>query len=225
MFHRSMLALVSLLLALPMLGSCTTRYQDLLRDRDADIRELNGRIAQLRAANEDLERREASARGEADELRRQMEGMPKGQPADASLSDLRRELDGADVRYVRGRISIGIEDSVTFDSGSVALKGSSHRILQKIAGVLKSRYSDHRIYVEGHTDTDPIQKTKDRYRNNRHLSTERADAVVRYLIEQGVPERRLVVVGFGQYDPKRPGGDAGSKANNRRCEIVVGERM
>lgn len=219
MQFRTILALFSMFLVLPLFGGCTTRYQDLLRDRDAQIRELNGRVAQLKAENEDLERREGVARSEADEMRR-LAAQPKAQP-ESGLDDLKRELDGADVRYVRGRISIGIQDSVTFDSGSVSLKDSSHRILDKIASVLTGKFGDHRIYVEGHTDTDPISKTKDKYRSNRHLSVERADAVARYLIQQGVPERRIVVVGFGQFDPK-PGGN---KANNRRCEIVVAEKL
>jgi len=215
---RSFLALVTVLSALPLSG-CASRYQDLLRDRDQQIRELQGSVAQLKAANEDLERQKATVAEEA------KKGDAKAQPAanDSSLGDLRRELDGTDVRYVRGRISIGIEDAVTFDSGSVALKDSSHKILQKVANVLRSKYPDSRIYVEGHTDSDPIQKTKDKYRSNRHLSAERADSVASYLIEHGVPEQRIVVVGFGQYDPKVQG--TGSKARNRRVEIVVGERM
>lgn len=219
MKFRSILALGTLLSALPFSGGCTTRYQDLLRDRDAQIRELHGNVAQLKATNEDLERQAASAR----DASKAQPADAKAQPNDASLGELRRELDGTDVRYVRGRISIGIEDSVTFDSGSVALKDGSHKILQKVAGVLRSKYPDNRIYIEGHTDSDPIQKTKDKYRNNRHLSVERADAVAGYLTQHGVPEQRIVVVGFGQYDPRVQG--ASGKAKNRRVEIVVGERM
>jgi flagellar motor protein MotB len=215
---RTFVVLVTVLSALPLSG-CASRYQDLLKDRDQQIRELQGNVAQLKAANEDLERQKSAAAAEAPK------NDAKAQPAanDSQLGELRRELDGTDVRYVRGHISIGIEDSVTFDSGSVALKDSSHKILQKVASVLRSKYPENRIYVEGHTDSDPIQKTKDKYRSNRHLSAERADAVAAYLIEHGVPEQRIVVVGFGQYDPKVQG--AGSKARNRRVEIVVGERM
>ena len=219
MKFRTFIVLVTVLSALPLSG-CASRYQDLLRDRDQQIRELQGSVAQLKAANEDLERQKATTAEQTPK-----NDNAKAQPAasDSALGDLRRELDGTDVRYVRGHISIGIEDSVTFDSGSVALKEGSHKILQKVASVLRAKYPDNRIYVEGHTDSDPIQKTKDKYRSNRHLSAERADAVASYLIEHGVPEQRIVVVGFGQYDPKVQG--AGGKARNRRVEIVVGERM
>jgi flagellar motor protein MotB len=219
MQFRSLVISVALA-ALPMLGSCTTRYQDLLRDRDAQIRELNGRIAALRAEKEELERREGLARKEADDLRKQ--GGERAAPSDAgATAKLQEELEGTTVGYRRGRLSIGIEDSVTFDPGSTALRDTAHRILQKVAGALKRDFSSRRYYIEGHTDTDPISRTKDKFRSNRHLSVERADAVARYLVEQGIPENRIVVVGYGQYDPK----EAGTKAKNRRVEIVVGDAM
>jgi chemotaxis protein MotB len=138
------------------------------------------------------------------------------------LEDLNDLLgDGANARIVRNRISIGVKDSVTFDSGSTTLKETSHRTLRSVADVLRSKFAGRRYYIEGHTDTDPIAKTKDKFRSNRHLSVERADSVARYLVSQGVPESAIVVVGYGQYDPS----DSRTKANNRRVEIVVGEKL
>ena len=87
--------------------------------------------------------------------------------------------------------------------------------------MLNSKFAGRRFYVEGHTDSDPIQKTKDKYRDNRQLSSERADAVVRALARQGVPDDAMVVVGYGQYEPRDPK----TKARNRRVEIVVGPSL
>jgi chemotaxis protein MotB len=204
---RSILAILS---AAVLAGGCTTKYQELLRDRDANIRELNGRLASMRAEKEDLERQLASRRAEP---------QPGAAPADATFkpSELQNELGAeASVSYHNGRLSIGVEDSVTFDSGSDKLKESAHRILKKIVSVLERDFRDCKIYVEGHTDADPIQKTKDKFTSNRHLSAMRADAVSRYLIEQGIPEQRIVIVGYGQFDPKDPR----VKERNRRVEIV-----
>ena len=209
MQFRSFTLLVSLG-ALTLLGSCTTRYQDLLRDRDAQIRDLNGRVAALRAEKEELERQMTQERSTV---------AAPSQPENAALqsNELQKELGNeASISYRNGKLAIGVEDSVTFDSGSDRLKDSAHRILKKIAVVLKRDFESSRIYVEGHTDNDPIQKTKDKFTSNRHLSLMRADAVARYLIEQGVPENRIVVVGFGQYDPRDPK----VKERNRRVEIV-----
>jgi flagellar motor protein MotB len=194
--------------------SCTTRYQDMLRDRDAQIRELSNDVARLRASNEDLERQR---------------GTP--QPANAAapkaespnlLNELQKDIgDDATVGLIRGQISIGVEDKVTFDSGSTTLKDTSHKVLRNIASALKGKFTGRRIYVSGHTDSDPIDKTKDKFSSNRHLSALRADAVARYLIQQGVPEASIVIVGFGQFDPRDPK----TKARNRRVEIAVGESL
>ena len=81
MQFRSTLIL-ALLAVLPFLGSCTSRYQDLLRDRDAQIRELNGRLATLNSENDDLKRQNASLSGEMDNLR------TKPQPVEANANKL-----------------------------------------------------------------------------------------------------------------------------------------
>lgn len=220
MLFRSLLILTSLA-TLPFLGSCTTRYQDLLRDRDQQIRELNGRVATLLSTNEDLERQAAAARSEAEQMRAQPPSAPQASDA-GQTKKLQDELQGTTVGYRRGRLSIAIDDSVTFDSGSVTLKDSSHKVVKRVAEALKRDYGDRRIYIEGHTDSDPIQRTKDKYKDNMDLSLKRAYAVRDYLVDQcGIPERRVVVVGYGQYDPK----DAANKARNRRVEVVVGESM
>lgn len=209
LFRKTILFLSAVALSLS--TSCTTRYQDMLRERDERIRELSGDVARLRGQNDNLQTRDGAA----------------PQPANAARSDapnlineLQKDLGNeAEVRYNKGRVSIGVDDSVTFDSGSVALKDSSHKVLRSVTSALNSKFPGRRIYIEGHTDTDPIQKTKDKYSSNRHLSMLRADAVARYLISQGIPEANIVVVGYGQFDPR----DATNKARNRRVEIVVGE--
>ncbi|MFY9343879.1 MAG: OmpA family protein [Planctomycetota bacterium] len=210
---RKSLLLLSLVVSSLATG-CTTRYQDMLRERDERIRELSGEVATLRGENADLQARPtAPAPANAAAARPESPSM---------INELQNAVgDDASVRYVRGRVSIGVEDSVTFDSGSTALKDSSHKVLRNVASLLKGKFAGKRFYVEGHTDSDPIDKTKDKYRSNRHLSCERADAVARWLIQQGVSESAIVVVGFGQHDPR----DSKQKARNRRVEIVVGESM
>ncbi len=212
MFRKTFLLFAAA--ALTLLPSCTGRYQDMLRDKDARIRDLNGEVARLRGENDDLQRRIASAGT--------VQATPASDRKAGEIDEINRDLDpDAIASYRRGRISIGVEDRVTFDAGSTTLKDSSHKVLRSVAQVLKSKFAGHRFYIEGHTDTDPISKTKDRFRSNRHLSAERADAVASYLIKQGVPESAIVVVGYGQFDPRDPK----TKAANRRVEIVVGDSM
>ena len=212
MFIRKSILFLSLILA-SLSTSCTTRYQDMLRERDERIRELSGDNARLRGENQDLQARATAAPVDA--------STPKPEN-NSMLDDLNKELgDGAEARYVRGRVSIGVENSVTFNSGSTKLLDGSHKVLRKVAGVLKGQFAGKRFYIEGHTDTDPISKTKDQYTSNRHLSAMRADSVAGFLIQQGVPASSIVIVGFGEHDPRDPK----TKAQNRRVEIVVGEQI
>lgn len=207
-------------------AGCTTTYQQMLHERDLKISQLENSNAQLRAASKDAERREKSARDEAQALRDRLAGgtaEATGNNKD-ELQQVQDELKDLDVGYRRGQVSIGIENEVTFSSGSTDLKAGAGSVLERVAAVLKRRYPDRRIYVEGHTDTDPINKTKGRFRSNRHLSAERADIVAGYLVDKcGMPAEQVVVVGFGPYDPKLAGSNDAAKSKNRRVEIVVGE--
>ncbi|MGK0154413.1 MAG: flagellar motor protein MotB [Neolewinella sp.] len=214
MKFRKVLLILSLV-ATSLATSCTTRYQDMLKDRDDQIRSLNGDLARMRGENDELQGRLTAAP-------RPSEATTTRPEPSSLINDLQRDL-GSDavVSYRRGRISIGVNNRVTFSSGSTSLKNSSHQVLRGVAKVLKSQFSGRRFYVEGHTDTDPIRKTKDKYSSNRDLSMQRADSVAKYLISQGVPESAIVTVGFGQFDPL----DRSKKAANRRVEIVVTDML
>lgn len=211
------LFLILSLAATSLATSCTTRYQDMLKERDQQIRDLSGTVARQR--------------GEIDDLNRRATATPAVTPTEANadkgagsmMKEIEGELgEGASIGYDRGgRISIGVANEVTFDSGSTKLKDTSHKVLRNVASVLKNRFSGKRYYIEGHTDSDPITKTKDVFRSNRHLSMERADSVAAYLIQQGVPESAIVVVGYGQFDPV----DSKAKSKNRRVQIVVGDKL
>ncbi|MGE0142960.1 MAG: flagellar motor protein MotB [Planctomycetota bacterium] len=204
-------------------SACATRYQDLLRDRDSEIRDLQARLASSRAENEELRR----LREDAEKRLASASVAPaeaSAEPRDSDLSRVQDQLPELDVRRKHGRISIGIDNTVTFDSGSASVKGSAASILGRVADVLRTDFGSRRIYVEGHTDTDPIRRTKGQFRDNRHLSVERADAVARWLIDRGnVPESRVAVVGYGPHEPRASGASDADKSRNRRVEIVVGE--
>ena len=119
-------------------------------------------------------------------------------------------------------MAITLDNTVSFDSGSAQLKSSANGDLRKIADLLNSTYAGYRIFVEGHTDDQPLRRTKGTWRDNRHLSVERADAVARWLISKGgVPERSLAVTGYGPFRPSMQGSSDSARARNRRVEIVA----
>ncbi|MBN2063650.1 MAG: OmpA family protein [Sedimentisphaerales bacterium] len=113
----------------------------------------------------------------------------------------------------KGTITVTLESNVLFNSGRVDLRSEAKSRLQRIASIINRDYPGKEVWVIGHTDTDPIKKSK--WQDNWELSAERALSVTRHLVSSGVSARNLVAAGRGEFHP------AGSKADSRRVEIVV----
>ncbi|QYU66350.1 OmpA family protein [Leptolyngbya sp. 15MV] len=124
-------------------------------------------------------------------------------------------IEGAGVTRAGGDVVVDVAGDVLFDSGSATLKASARRTLDRVADVIKSRYPNNVIRVEGHTDTDPLRRTRDRWETNERLSGERAYAVERYLVSRGVSGSQIYFAGFGSARPK------GTKQASRRVEIII----
>jgi flagellar motor protein MotB len=123
---------------------------------------------------------------------------------------------GEDAKWdpAKGTITVPLASDVLFDSGRVTLKSDSKSRLNRIAQEIKKKYGSKEVSVIGHTDTDPIKKSK--WQDNWQLSTERALAVTRYLIQEGISAKQLAAVGRSEYHPI-----GSKKSDNRRVEIVV----
>jgi flagellar motor protein MotB len=115
-----------------------------------------------------------------------------------------------------GTITMTLPSDGLFDAGKADLKSTSKSRLQRIANVIRKEHPGKAVYVVGHTDTDPIRKSK--WKDTWELSCARALAVTRYLVEQGVSPKQLAAVGRSEYHPV-----GSNKAQNRRVEIVVAE--
>lgn len=118
----------------------------------------------------------------------------------------------------RGTITVTLESDVLFDSGKAVLKSSYTPRLKRLAEIIKADYGGREVWVIGHTDQEPITKSK--WNDNWQLSTERALAVTRMLIKEGVSAKQLVAAGRGEHHPVQDG-KSQRVAANRRVEIVV----
>lgn len=114
-------------------------------------------------------------------------------------------------------VVFGIQGEVLFASGSAELTESGQRTLQELVSTLVAE--EKRMRVEGHTDTDPIQRSK--WASNLRLSVERAMAVADFLKKNGVPEERVSVAGYGQFVPRASNDTPDGKRQNRRVEILI----
>lgn len=122
-------------------------------------------------------------------------------------------------KAVPGGAMIALPGNVLFPSGKAVLKRNSKGVLGRIASEIKGSFGGKDIYVFGHTDKDPIKKSK--WQDNRQLSGERALAVVRYLQSQGLSPASVVACGWGEYRPIASNKTSTGKSKNRRVEIYA----
>jgi chemotaxis protein MotB len=117
-----------------------------------------------------------------------------------------------------------LDTDLMFDSGDAQLKPGADRILREFAELFQSPEArDLKIMVVGHADAQAIKgrEVREHYPNNWHLSAGRALAVADRLRKAGIPEQRMGVTGFGQYQPVSPNDTAEARQKNRRVEIYV----
>jgi outer membrane protein OmpA-like peptidoglycan-associated protein len=103
---------------------------------------------------------------------------------------------------------------VQFTSGSANLDARSTPLLTEVVDVL-ARNPSVRVQVQGHTDNsgDPAQ--------NKQLSQQRAESVVRFLVNAGVASSRLEAKGFGDEQPIVPNLTPENRARNRRVQFML----
>ncbi|MDQ1273522.1 MAG: OmpA-OmpF porin, family [Planctomycetota bacterium] len=102
---------------------------------------------------------------------------------------------------------------VTFDYKKWDIKEAFNSNLSNIVDILQKN-PDMSIRIEGHTDNIGSMKY------NIDLSQKRAQAVKNYLVEKGINESRVSVMGFGFKKPIAPNDTEEGRALNRRAEIV-----
>jgi len=144
---------------------------------------------------------------------------------ESQASDLEKQLDEeikkGDIRLKKfhNRLVINIDDKISFDSGYANLKKEILPSLKKIRQIL-SQYPEYNIVVEGHTDNIPMKSKK--FRDNWELSTERALAVLDYLLQdENLNPVRFSAAGYGEYRPLVSNATKENRALNRRVDIVV----
>lgn len=188
------------ILAALALGGCsnnkTKAEMEGLQRENTELRERN---TQVEAALTEAENKNATLASENSQLKQA--GPKKG--------------GGSEYGTVGSDVVISIAGDVLFASGSATLKSGAKGELDSVASKLKSQYAGHRIEIAGHTDSDPLKKTKGKWTDNENLSAQRALAVERYLAERGVSRNLMHSAAYGADSPK------GNKKESRRVEIRI----
>ncbi|HEY1173749.1 MAG TPA: OmpA family protein [Verrucomicrobiae bacterium] len=138
--------------------------------------------------------------------------------------EMRTALQSKDITIseLQGKLEVNILDRVLFDTGKAEMKAEGADVLLRIANIL-TNHPNRLIHVIGHTDNIPIRASAGaKYPTNWELSTARALAAVRYLVEKAnVDPHRLAAVGYGEYHPIADNTTEEGRARNRRIALVV----
>lgn len=103
---------------------------------------------------------------------------------------------------------------VLFDFDSYGLKPQSVKSLDEAAKIIREKYSDREIIVEGHTDNIGSGDY------NQRLSESRANSVANYLKEKGLGDK-LSYRGYGEKQPLFDNTTPEGRSKNRRVDIII----
>ena len=187
--------------------------------------DLQAKVDELQREQEELQRQKAQTEAEllaykarCESLERSRSAAPAPRAA-APSPEMPGDLKGkVDIRKRGNDTVIDIPSDVFFASGSATLNGASEKTMGQIAEYIRRNHPNGMLRVEGHSDSDPIKRTKSKFHCNWELSFERAHAVMHHLVEKGgFDPHRVVCEAYGEYQPLDPK----VKSKNRRVEIVI----
>ena len=158
------------------------------------------------AAKEQLEK---SGLKESEELAEKIEET-------VNEEDLDKQID---IDFTSQYVTLTMNGSLLFDSGSATIKSDAEVILDKVGKILET-YAGSTIEIEGHTDNIPISNAK--FANNDELSGARALSVFEYLRDNSDLDPAYIKhTGRGAYIPVADNGTPEGRQLNRRVEIRI----
>jgi outer membrane protein OmpA-like peptidoglycan-associated protein len=111
--------------------------------------------------------------------------------------------------------------NVLFGSNSDAIPSASYAEIDKLGTLLSwPQYTDYRIQLEGHTDSQGSA------RKNQALSEKRVQNIKAYLVQRfHLAPERILTVGYGSTKPIASNDTPEGRSQNRRVEVVNLGRM
>ncbi|HUN44572.1 MAG TPA: OmpA family protein [Acetobacteraceae bacterium] len=132
--------------------------------------------------------------------------------------------DKAQIARLQGAIKYTVNSDLLFAPGSWQMTAQGKRIIAGFASKLAPTMQN-KLLVSGYTDNSPIGPAlkAQGVTSNQVLSEKRAEAVMQYLISQGVKPDLISAKGFGDTDPVAPNDTPQDRAKNRRVELSLAE--
>ncbi len=176
-------------------------------------------LEELRTANS---RQAITIRNQMEEIEKLGRQAEESERLRAELERLANEIGGgAAVRDTTEGPVIQLPETILFDSGFAVIKEEGKLALKKIAEYLKSKPSAL-LRVDGHTDADPIVRSKYLWDSNHHLSAGRALSVFHYLVKkENIDEKIIHIAGYGPNRAIASNDNKEGKKQNRRVEFLI----
>ena len=129
----------------------------------------------------------------------------------------------AHVARLQHAITYTVNSDLLFKSGSWEMTPRGKEIIARLSEKLGPT-QENKVIVSGFTDNASIGPKLKRQgvTTNEELSQKRADAVMQFLISQGMKPDMVAAQGFGEADPVAPNDTRQGRAQNRRVVLSVG---
>jgi outer membrane protein OmpA-like peptidoglycan-associated protein len=192
-------------------NAANAHAQSVKGQADTDVKQTT--TVQLANARDQLATAGAQLAGSAQQLEAEKKAHTDADKRAKEAIDRLAASIGAVKQESRGLV-ITLSGSVLFASNKDTLLPGAEERLGQVAYALKTQ-DDHKIVVEGHTDSQGTAAS------NQGLSDRRARSVVTYLVSRGIPTDQIRAEGLGSTRPVADNGSPEGRANNRRVEIIV----
>ena len=205
-----------------------TDLQGKLSDREAEVAKLNDQLATASAAvpQDDakiaaLTAAVAAQKAEAMTLGKQVEDLT-GVVAerDATIASLQNapatgQTSAQMAAQCSERASGVLENArINFRTATANIDAGSVEALERLTGIALACVGDGlTVEIGGHTDAQGSDE------NNQALSERRAQAILAFMAERGVPTAGLKAVGYGEAKPIADNATAEGRAQNRRISF------
>jgi len=165
-----------------------------------------------------VDMKDGGLKGELDQLNGQIQTLNTqvaevnrtAQQASAKADEAGRKAAGNFEHHV-----LFTDDSIQFDTNKADLSADNQAKLTAFAEKIKSDNQNVYIEIQGHGDSRGSAKS------NLALGDKRADAVRRYLMDQGIPLYHMSTISYGEERPKGDNATKEGQDTNRRAVLVV----
>jgi chemotaxis protein MotB len=176
---------------------------------------LQGQYKQLQGQYTDLQ-------GQYKQLQQSSAAQAAQSAAELAAAKRQAAAEKAQIGRLEETILFTVNSDLLFRSGSWEMSPQGKELIAKLAPKL-APYQQNKLVVNGYTDNAPIEPALKRegVTSNEVLSQKRAEAVMQYLISQGVKPDMISARGFGEAKPIAANNTAKGRAQNRRVEVTL----